>query len=619
MNAMKLSAEKMNRKERRSILSKVQKLYGIKGDDGIQLHLAYKLLGEGDGPGAVGIAYPLSEKHSDNVHPWLILGAVALARHEAAAAKAFYLKASEIAPKNPVALGGVGKALVLEAAVFEAVAHFERAIDLGSTDLQMAVLYCSLMERMGRAKVTADKLSIMATRCKSAALHFRVGRLYSDEDHFHEAAANYDAAYILDSVTSSHVLGKIKADLYTHHYEEVIARGEKFLRDVGDDDVVPLLMNAYRVAGRHEAALELLDSHEFQTPLAYKRATAVRANIEQDLGRNSEAEETYEQAMLICDEENEVISRAFGVYSLRKGDFDRGAALYAERQSAGNRKAVPYANSEIENLKSLDQIFLIEEQGVGDQLALIPMAAHVLKVLGKTKYCYVGEQRMGDLLEGNRLGIEHVTREELEKTDRAGAGAGVVFLGDLCRHINALDLYNRGAFGGYLAPKDEKIAAFRSRYRAAAGDRPIVGVAWKSSGSMSGYIRSIELREILSHLPDNAYVVSLQYGEVVKEIKVAQKEFPNMSIVEDSAVDQMSDLRDFAAQVAAIDRIVTIDNTTAHVAGALGHPDTKVLLPAGSECMWYWGLGGEGDPWYGTLKLLRQEVHGDWSRALAGI
>ena len=87
----------------------------------------------------------------------------------------------------------------------------------------------------------------------------------------------------------------------------------------------------------------------------------------------------------------------------------------------------------------------------------------------------------------------------------------------------------------------------------------------------------------------------------------------------DSGIDQMADLAGFAAQIAALDTVATIDNTTAHMCGALGHPDAHVLLPAGSECMWYWGREAEVDPWYGQLALHRQAEAGDWSAPLAGL
>jgi len=61
----------------------------------------------------------------------------------------------------------------------------------------------------------------------------------------------------------------------------------------------------------------------------------------------------------------------------------------------------------------------------------------------------------------------------------------------------------------------------------------------------------------------------------------------------------------------ACDRIITVSNTTAHLAGALGC-DTWVLVPGGGGKLWYWGHQGEATPWYPTVRLMRQTQQGDW-------
>jgi ADP-heptose:LPS heptosyltransferase len=55
--------------------------------------------------------------------------------------------------------------------------------------------------------------------------------------------------------------------------------------------------------------------------------------------------------------------------------------------------------------------------------------------------------------------------------------------------------------------------------------------------------------------------------------------------------------------------VVTIDNSTAHLAGALGVP-AFVLLPFVSD--WRWLQAREDSPWYPSLRLLRQPKRSDW-------
>jgi ADP-heptose:LPS heptosyltransferase len=65
-----------------------------------------------------------------------------------------------------------------------------------------------------------------------------------------------------------------------------------------------------------------------------------------------------------------------------------------------------------------------------------------------------------------------------------------------------------------------------------------------------------------------------------------------------------------------MDLVITIDNSTAHLAGALGVP-TWVLLPFAPD--WRWQLNRTDNPWYPTLRLFRQPKLGDWPSILRDV
>jgi ADP-heptose:LPS heptosyltransferase len=75
----------------------------------------------------------------------------------------------------------------------------------------------------------------------------------------------------------------------------------------------------------------------------------------------------------------------------------------------------------------------------------------------------------------------------------------------------------------------------------------------------------------------------------------------------------MASLDDFAAQIAALDLVITTSNTTAHMAGALGI-ETWVLLPMRAD--WRWQRGREDSIWYPRARLFRQDRAGDWDGVL---
>ncbi len=81
-------------------------------------------------------------------------------------------------------------------------------------------------------------------------------------------------------------------------------------------------------------------------------------------------------------------------------------------------------------------------------------------------------------------------------------------------------------------------------------------------------------------------------------------------------LDLRNDFDGTAALVDALDVIVSVDTSMAHLAGALGKP-VLLLLPSAPD--WRWGVAGDRSPWYPTAQLFRQNVPGDWSSAVAAV
>jgi ADP-heptose:LPS heptosyltransferase len=113
-------------------------------------------------------------------------------------------------------------------------------------------------------------------------------------------------------------------------------------------------------------------------------------------------------------------------------------------------------------------------------------------------------------------------------------------------------------------------------------------------------------------IPDIRWI-SLQYGNhdaIEKQILEKQTAEAQAPILVDRDVDQFRDIDLFAAQIAAMDIVVTIDNSTAHLAAALGIR-TFLLLPFAAD--WRWLQSREDSPWYPTVRLFRQPERGDWA------
>jgi hypothetical protein len=81
-------------------------------------------------------------------------------------------------------------------------------------------------------------------------------------------------------------------------------------------------------------------------------------------------------------------------------------------------------------------------------------------------------------------------------------------------------------------------------------------------------------------------------------------------------MDEVRDFADTAALVEALDLVISVDTSTAHLAGALGKP---VWILNRYDSDWRWLTGRDDSPWYPSLRLFRQERMNDWDGVVARV
>jgi hypothetical protein len=75
-----------------------------------------------------------------------------------------------------------------------------------------------------------------------------------------------------------------------------------------------------------------------------------------------------------------------------------------------------------------------------------------------------------------------------------------------------------------------------------------------------------------------------------------------------------ADFAETAALIAALDLVITVDTSIAHLAGAMGKP-VWIMLPA-NKTDWRWMREGTDSPWYPSARLYRQREPGGWAAVL---
>jgi Flp pilus assembly protein TadD len=253
------------------------------------------------------------------------------------------------------------------------------------------------------------------------------------------------------------------------------------------------------------------------------------------------------------------------------------------------------------------------EQGVGDELLYASMLPDLQTRSAET--LLETAPRLVPLLQRSFPDIAVIGRDDPPdpRTAAAVAQIPIADVGALLRP----NLSSFPATAGYLRADSTLVERLRARYHA-AGPRPLVGISWRSKRPKLGDHKSVALVDWAPILQSrDATFVSLQYGDCQAEIaEVATR--TGVRVIEDDDIDPMTDLDAFAAQTTAMDLVITVSNTTAHMAGALGRP-VWTLLANGPGLLWYWFDGRKDSPWYPSMRIFRQPEPGQWSPVIAAI
>lgn len=322
----------------------------------------------------------------------------------------------------------------------------------------------------------------------------------------------------------------------------------------------------------------------------------------QRLDRHDEALLRYEK-VLALDPDHADALRGKCVLYLSLGRFVEGWKLY-EQRFGGTVRAYPQPRWNGERVGTL---LAWGEQGLGDQILYAGMVpdlasradAVVLEV----------EPRLTPLFARSFPGVR-VIAQGREKAGRVDAQTP---LGSLGKHLRP----DWGSFPrrehGYLVADETRASELRARLCRDA--RAVIGLSWISVSPDIGKSKSARLRDFESLLrKPGLRFVDLQYGDTQTERATVEREIGIR--VERLEIDNTNDLDGLAALIAACDLVVTVSNTTAHLAGALGKP-TRVFVPFGHARLWYWFQEREDNPWYPHMRVRRQRAGQSWADLIA--
>lgn len=305
---------------------------------------------------------------------------------------------------------------------------------------------------------------------------------------------------------------------------------------------------------------------------------------------------------------NPLVERSLGLELFRAGEIRTGLELYDSGRwqlpsFEKYQRAYPFPTWAGEDPAGR-HILLWAEQGIGDQI--MQMRAVVALLKAGARVTVEADPRLEEFL--TALSPDIAFLPQMVEMDEGIVASDIDFQISMLSAWRFLD--DPLAHGDWIRADRRLTARYRAAWRK-LGKGMNVGLSWQSSAATSGAVRSVPLEELRPlTLCRPACFHNLQYGEV--DIAAAGRAF-GAPLLTDPACDPLRDLRRQAAQIAALDLVITVDNATAHLAGALGKP-VWILLPKESD--WRWGSLAKPCRLYPGQRLFRANDADDWSAPL---
>ncbi|HJT75918.1 MAG TPA: DUF6165 family protein [Gemmataceae bacterium] len=324
------------------------------------------------------------------------------------------------------------------------------------------------------------------------------------------------------------------------------------------------------------------------------------------LGRYAGAEAAFDRALqLRPDHAGAHANRA--LLRLLLGDYERGWPEYEWRLQCGEITPPPFRKPRWDGGPLQGRTILLHtEQGLGDTI-LFARLAPLVKARGGT-VLLACPPKLVPLL-STLAGVDRVV-PKAHPLPEFDVHAPLPSLPGI------LGMHQPSAIPRpvpYLRTDPALVAHWRQELKAYPGFK--VGIAWRGSPSYrEDRWRSIPLEQFsrLAAVP-GVRLLSLQKGAGVEELRDLAGRFEVIDL--GGRLDEKTGIFvETAAVLKGLDLVIACDTAVNHLAGALGVP---AWLPLNFVPDWRWGVQGEENTWYPTVRLFRQTALGDWDAVFA--
>jgi tetratricopeptide (TPR) repeat protein len=501
----------------------------------------------------------------------------------------------------------------------EAIASYERGLRITP---RAAEMYNNRGNSLRILKHYAEAIcsydQAIAAMPQIAEPYFNRGLALHELKRYEAALASYDAALAIRPEYAEAHLSRGNALERLHQPEAALVSFSRAIELKADYAEAHCNRgNVLSGLGRLDAALASYDAAISIAP-AYADAHCNRGNLLGDMMRFEEALQSFDRAIAV-DPGYAQARFCKSLVSLLLGDWDCGWREFEWRWTnehcASSREK-----------REFSQPLWLGEQPLAGRTLLLHSEQGLGDIIQFCRYATLVAER------GARVVLE--APPSLANLLRSLQGvAQVVVHGEMLPpfdyHCPLLSLPL--AFGTTPATIPAQLSYLRSsaaratywRDKLGERNRPRVGLVW-SGGSRPDQPelwavndrRNIRLTEMAALMHPGLEFYSLQKGEPAEseltKLKVNGWNGPEL-------IDFTGELHDFeetAALIEQLDLVISVDTSTAHLAGAVGKP---VWILNRFDTCWRWFLDRTDSPWYPTARIYRQHRARDWSDVVSRV
>ncbi len=243
-----------------------------------------------------------------------------------------------------------------------------------------------------------------------------------------------------------------------------------------------------------------------------------------------------------------------------------------------------------------NKLLILREQGIGEEVLFSSIYQDIIKNFKNIKI--EADKRLVSIFNRSFQNETFVEDGYYSKNSNISEFDNVIYAGSMIQYFRKkeTDFDNKN----YLFARKDIIDRYRKKL-SIYKDKMKLGISWKSVVNIYGSLKSLSIKDFEPLFKHDRLLINLQYGDIKEDIKYLSSIDRYIKIFDD--LDLFNDIESCMGLLKNLDLFVTVSNSTAHFAGALGIP-TILICPKKSSTYYYWNTNTGSSIWYKNIKVL---------------